>query len=257
MNYDPTHLKRLWDFFGPYPCMEIIVYNSRFNSNRRLEKTESNYKITHAGWFDQLSAIESVCRRLSGVSAYLTINPVNPDLMSRCKNDLIRVKSNDDHIPPATHCSDILYFQHILIDIDYERAKGTSSSSAELESTIDIRDRILAENPIIHQSSIWGISGNGSYILTSLSTPLPNTDRNKQRISEFLKSLAVRYGEKGKAKVHIDDQVYFPSVHIGIPGTMKCKGSHTDERPHRVITVDGGFYGHKCMASGVNSGARP
>jgi hypothetical protein len=60
----------------------------------------------------------------------------------------------------------------------------------------------------------------------------------KTRVKRFLAQLAECYGKKGRDAVHVDVNPCFTNVHIGLPGTMKRKGSDTDVRPHRMIMID-------------------
>jgi len=240
--FDEEHFNKFLNFvFDPSACMEFISWNSYLDprTNRIIPST---IKLVNGGWFDKSTRIRDYARRLHGISGYLTINPVNRDFLARAANTLIRLGKGD-----ATKKENILLIRYLFIDIDVERNVGKntkiSSTESELAEAISLRDKILSENQILQNNSIWGCSGNGAYILVKLNDGkgIPNTPENEQLVRDTLRRLAEKYGRQGRDKVHIDTSTpASPSAHIGIPGTMKCKGSNTPERPYRLITVDGG-----------------
>jgi len=89
------------------------------------------------------------------------------------------------------------------------------------------------------RSAVWGRSGNGAYVLVR-SLDYPNDAEHVQLIKSTLDMLAERYGRKGRDDAFVDTGPGHPCAHVGIPGTLKCKGVSTPDRPHRMVTVDGG-----------------
>ena len=127
-----THALRLW--FQAGDVFEVRV----------LDAVSADYRREHieSGYFDyeHISAVpEALKRLLSFRGVYVTVNPVNPDLLARAVNRLRPAGRN-----PTTADTDIVRRRWLLIDCDPRRASGVSSSNAEHESALakarEIRD---------------------------------------------------------------------------------------------------------------------
>src|SRR5205823_5969365 len=99
--FDPEMAKA---FFGaihaPGTCVELRVLEADWNRGGFIVHAEQFAK-TLAGWYDREDAFLSDLHRLHGVSAYITANPVSPDLLARSHNKLAKAKSttSDANIP--------------------------------------------------------------------------------------------------------------------------------------------------------------
>jgi hypothetical protein len=239
-NFLEDHFKRFTDFaFDPSAgCVELAFWGATYTRDR-TRIVPFHIPTCYSGWFDSVAHLRAYARMAQGVSAYVTINPVNPEKMAQARNKVIRISRGE-----GTDASSILFLKRILIDIDCERPPNMggkcSATQGELEGCLELRNVILEKRPEIAANSIWGCSGNGGYILVDI-TELPNTRPNVDTVKKFLLSLAEDFGRKGRDAVHVDVAPHSPNSHIGLPGTMKCKGENTETRPHRLITVDGGF----------------
>jgi hypothetical protein len=211
--------------------VEFICYGGHADRNGYI--VPSTHGQTVSGWFDDHNRLGSCARRLRGVSGYVTVNPVTPELLAVCPNKVSQVRKGE-----ATNKDHIVYSRNLLIDIDVGRVSSrVSSTDAELRLALDVRDRILDTYPAIRDHAVWGCSGNGGYIL------IRRPDRRKPALAvredqSFLRRLADKFGKKKRDKVYIGTNTFLPNIHMGLPGTLKCKGLPGDERPHRPVTVD-------------------
>lgn len=223
-------LKFIWD--PEIGCHEFVCWKATISKAGMIEKTEK-FPRTLGGWFIKQSALKFEVERLKGCNGYLGLNPVSHDLLARSKNEITTIKKGS-----GTKEENIVTFRHFLIDIDVKRpVDGISATDEELSKTIVIRDNILNDYPTILDNSIWGCSGNGAYIVVKMHDMKIRS--GKDYVKSTLRFLADRYGKKSNSLAYIDTNTYSPTFHLGIPGTYKCKGSSTEERPHRLITVDG------------------
>jgi hypothetical protein len=180
------------------------------------------------GWFSSAKLLALSARSLSGVSGYVTFNLINIDKLSQVGDKVDRIGKGE-----GTKEADVINTLFFLIDIDVERGNELISSTAgELEGCIEVRNKIFEDHPELSVGSISGISGNGCYILVHAP------GLAKKEVKHFLHYLADRYGRKGSSAVHVDPNPCFSNAHLGLPGTKKHKGTSTESRSHRLITID-------------------
>ena len=183
---------------------------------------------TLAGWFDNDQRLIEEARRLRRVSGYVTINPVRSDLLARSDNRLSRSRH-------ATRDDDILCLRWLYLDIDPIRPADISSTDVELLTAIKRRDAILGDHPELAACGAWGCSGNGAWILVRLAD-YPNDAHHAALLVEALATLDRQYSDN---IVRIDTATANPARLIGLPGTLKVKGSDRPDRPWRRVTLDG------------------
>jgi hypothetical protein len=229
--FNNEHFQKFADFLFDGGVVEFICYGGHADHNGYI--VPSTHGLTVSGWFDDAGQLRDRARRLRGVSGYVTINPVAPELLGVCPNRVTRVKKGE-----ATNKDQISYSRNVLIDIDVGRVSPkVSSTEAELEAALDLRDRLLDAYPRLLDHSVFGCSGNGGYILVR-RPDLRNPDLAAREDKAFLNRLAEKFGKKQRDKVYINTNTFLQNTHTGLPGTLKCKGLHSAERPHRPITVD-------------------
>ena len=213
-------------------CTELRVLRAAFDRLGRVCRGEDSGGGfgggTLAGWFDDNERLIKEARRLSGVSGYVTINPVRSDLLARADNRLTRARH-------TTRDADILCLRWLYLDIDPLRPAEISSTEAELALAIARRDAILGDHPEIAASSAWGCSGNGTWILVRLPD-YPNDPAHSALLARALACFDQKYSDNS---VRVDTATANPSRLIGLPGTLKAKGSNRPERPWRRVTLDG------------------
>jgi hypothetical protein len=203
---------------------------------------------TYAGWYEDLDRLIADSRRLRGVSAYVTINPVRPDLLARSDHALMRSRT-------TTRDADIACLRWLFLDIDPVRAADISSTDSELAAAIQRRNAILKTHPDLAISSMWGRSGNGAWILARLPD-YPNDDPHRRLIAAATRTIAERFSD---SQVVIDSSTTNPARLIGLPGTIKTKGSNRPERPWRLVTLDGvgrSIEGSSCLDAPILPEAR-
>lgn len=216
----------------PAHCSELRIFKANFDSGGCII-SPLKYRRTVGGWYDDPKKLVGTLNIVKGVSAYITVNPVDARLLGRSRNHA-KILEKDG----GTHDEDIKCYRWLYIDIDCERPAGVSSTNEELQNCILLRDKILASEPDFKQNSLYGVSGNGCWILLRLDD-WPNNDERKQWIVAKLGTLAAKYGLAGRDKTFIDTKTFNPSRVMCIPGTLKTKGEPTPETPWRYVTLDG------------------
>ena len=213
-----THALRLW--FQAGDVFEVRV----------LDAVSADYRREHieSGYFDyeHISAVpEALKRLLSFRGVYVTVNPVNPDLLARAVNRLRPAGRN-----PTTADTDIVRRRWLLIDCDPRRASGVSSSNAEHESALakarEIRDGLSSlgwPKPVLTDS------GNGAQLMYRIDLPANDGELVRRVIGEIAKA--------SSEQVAIDTSVHNPARIWRLPGTMNCKGDSIPERPHRMARI--------------------
>lgn len=213
-----THALRLW--FQAGDVFEVRV----------LDAVSADYRREHieSGYFDyeHISAVpEALKRLLSFRGVYVTVNPVNPDLLARAVNRLRPAGRN-----PTTADTDIVRRRWLLIDCDPRRASGVSSSNSEHESALakarEIRDGLSSlgwPDPIMTDS------GNGAQLMYRIDLPADDGELVRRVIGEIAKA--------SSEQVAIDTSVHNPARIWRLPGTMNCKGDSIPERPHRMARI--------------------
>lgn len=213
-----THALRLW--FQAGDVFEVRV----------LDAVSADYRREHieSGYFDyeHISTVpEALKRLLSFRGVYVTVNPVNPDLLARAVNRLRPAGRN-----PTTADTDIVRRRWLLIDCDPRRASGVSSSNSEHESALakarEIRDGLSSlgwADPIMTDS------GNGAQLMYRIDLPVDDAELVRRVIGEIAKA--------SSEQVAIDTSVHNPARIWRLPGTMNCKGDSIPERPHRMARI--------------------
>ena len=213
-----THALRLW--FQAGDVFEVRV----------LDAVSADYRREHieSGYFDyeHISAVpEALKRLLSFRGVYVTVNPVNPDLLARAVNRLRPAGRN-----PTTADTDIVRRRWLLIDCDPRRASGVSSSNSEhdfaLAKAREIRDGLSSlgwADPIMTDS------GNGAQLMYRIDLPADDGELVRRVIGEIAKA--------SSEQVAIDTSVHNPARIWRLPGTMNCKGDSIPERPHRMARI--------------------
>ncbi len=189
----------------------------------RIPKTKMG---TISGYFNDTAAASVLIARenTKHQSIYMTVNPVNPDLLARAENKLVTgsfLTSSD---------KDIIRRRWFLLDLDPVRPVGISSSAGELKLTQDkAKDVIEWLTSIGWPEPIVANSGNGTHIMYRVDEPNDNATRIDFEYA--LKMLAAIFSDD---TVKVDITVFNASRVWKIYGTASMKGSSTKDRPHRV-----------------------
>ncbi len=199
--------------------VEIRVLNGTTPEDRR--------PTTYCGFFNNHN---SVIERLATLSAYggvyVTLNPVNPALLSRASNRLKRTDRGD-----CASDRDIPHRSRLLIDLDAVRPSGISSTDEEHEAALVKGREIIT----YLESRGWPApafvdSGNGAHLVYVID--LPSDDGGL--VQRCLEVLASRFNDD---HVHVDQSVFNPARIVKLPGTWAFKGDNTEERPWRLAVI--------------------
>jgi hypothetical protein len=236
-RHDPATARRFLEILAlpAAGCVELRVLKAACDRRGQVVRGDALGPgfggSTLAGWYDDLERLVAQSRRLRGVSGYVTINPVRAELLARSDNRLARVRH--------TTCDvDIACLRWLYLDIDPVRPADISSTDAELAAALARRDAVLADHPELAASALWGCSGNGGWVLVRLPD-YPNDPPHRALVAEAVGSIAHDYSD---AAVKVDTATVNPARLIGLPGTLKAKGSDRPERPWRMVTLDGVGY---------------
>jgi RecA/RadA recombinase len=155
---------------------------------------------------------------------YITLNYIDKDCYSRKQHDCF-VKN----ATPTTSDADVFGYQYLMIDLDPERTKGTSSSAVELESARSTARTIFKymkatgwNDPIIAES------GNGVHLLYRVGF---EKDGRTDIVKDCLAALDVMFSNDA---VKVDTTTFNPARICKLYGTMAQKGADTQIRPHRM-----------------------
>lgn len=185
---------------------------------------------TCSGYFNNM---ETLIKTVAGYNGrvpgiYITLNPVNPQLLARANNRVQR------YAKWTTSDTDILERRWLGIDVDPLRPAGIASTDAEHELALtkikEIRDylRVRLGWPV----PILGDSGNGGHLLSRID--LPNDNESRDLIKRCLESLDFMFSDE---KVKVDTGVFNASRVWKLYGTLSCKGDNMPDRPHRLARI--------------------
>lgn len=210
--------------------LKLVTEPGQVVELRALGVSVSGYSTlrTVVGFFDSIDALAAEAVKLipSAKGIYFTINPVAPELLARCANQVQLASSGS-----CASAQNIVCRRLLLVDLDPVRPSDISSTDAEHEAAIAKARSIKAElqdkgwpDPIITDS------GNGTHLLFRVDLPCDDGDL----IKRTLKALAFWFNDEA---VVIDEAVCDPSRLCKLPGTLARKGDSTSERPHRRAKI--------------------
>jgi hypothetical protein len=191
-------------------------------------KQPGGRRATESGYFNSVEPLVASAARIDRQGAkavYLTLNPVDPRLLSR-RNNRSEVIWNKT---PTTSDQEIIRRHLLLIDCDPVRPADISSTDQEhikalaRANTIEayLRDEGWPE-------AVKADSGNGMHLAYRID--LPNDAPSAALIKRVLAALDSRFSDEA---VGIDQTVFNASRIVKLWGTWARKGDSTVERPHR------------------------
>ncbi len=182
------------------------------------------YTATMGGYYNDPAKLTHDTATITAPGVYLTLNPVNPALLARCKNRC-------DKSTASTTDKDIIGRRWLFLDIDPERPSGICATDAEKAEARAVADAVAEHlkcagwpDPMVVDS------GSGTYLLFRIEEPADDGGT----VVKCLKALAYTFDTDA---AHIDTTVHNPSRIVRVPGTMNRKGDSTDDRPHRRCRV--------------------
>ncbi|GAB7015452.1 hypothetical protein [Methanogenium cariaci] len=188
----------------------------------------------HSGYFTdhdlmaERAAAMDAFRDITGV--YVTLNEVNPALLSRRAN---RVKQRLSRSDATTADADIIRRRWLPIDFDPVRPSGVSATDAEHAAALERAERVAAwltgrgfPEPVLADS------GNGAHLLYAID--LPNDGEATRLVKACLSVLDALFSD---ATVHCDTANFNAGRIWKLYGTTARKGDSTPERPHRKARI--------------------
>jgi putative DNA primase/helicase len=184
----------------------------------------NRYGHTASGYFDSPASLAQVAAKWDDrANLYVTLNPVNPALLSRAASRIAEKAES------TTSDADIVRRRWLFIDIDPVRPAGISSTEAERQAAREVLDQVVSFlSGMGWPEGITAMSGNGWYLLYPID--LPNDALSLELVRGVLNGLAARFNTE---TVHIDTTVCNAARIAGLIGSRKVKGDSLPERPHR------------------------
>lgn len=185
-------------------------------------------KRTDAGYFDaeHWTELAEHAERLStsGAAVYVTLNPVDPQLLSRYSNRIEAFATSTSTDKQATRR------RWLLIDLDAVRPSGTSATDVQLAAAKDKARAVYKHLAGIGwPAPVVGESGNGYHLLYAID--LPNNDDATALVKAVLVALA---GQFDDAQIKVDQSVFNAARIVKLYGTVANKGDHTAAAPWRL-----------------------
>lgn len=208
-------LATLKALFDPADVVEL-----RALSTKGPKRTDSGY-FDADHWADL--ADSAVCLSESGDAVYITLNPVDPQLLGRSLN---RIKP---FAKSTTSDKDVTRRRWLMIDLDPVRPSDTSATDTQLEAAADkareIRSYLLG---IDWPEPVAALSGNGYHLLYAID--LPNDLASTALVKGVLQALALRFDDE---QTKVDQSVFNAARICKLYGTVANKGDHTAATPWR------------------------
>jgi len=189
---------------------------------------------TASGYFNDseklASAVQILENRGEYAGIYVTLNPVNPDLLARRANRLETKLSRSDS---TTGDADIISRRWLPIDIDPVRPSGVSSSDSEHEAAIEKAEDIARYlTGIGWPQPVIADSGNGAHLLFRID--LQNDDTARDQVKGVLDTLHLLFSD---SVCQVDRAVFNAGRIWKLYGTTSRKGDNIADRPHRPARI--------------------
>jgi hypothetical protein len=182
--------------------------------------------FTVSGYFDYNHLDELAKAAIEGTTkaegCYFTINPVNPDLLARAANRVIKKPKH------TTTDDDVVRRVGMVFDTDPKRAAGVSATNDE---------KALARERIDHlvdhltqrgwPAPILIDSGNGYHARYKID--LANNEGSLALVTAVLKTASAKFSDD---RVTIHTSLSNAARIIKLPGTVARKGDDIPSRPH-------------------------
>ncbi len=185
---------------------------------------------THSGYFNDFDvlvrSVEPLDADTSVHGIYITLNEVNPALLSRRSN---RIKTRLGKKDSTTSDADILRRRWLPIDIDPLRPSGVSSTDEEHTLALAKAEEVACwVAGLGFPEPIRADSGNGAHLLYRID--LPNDEAATVLVKSCLATLDALFSDERLSA----DTANFNAARIWkLYGTVSRKGDNTPEHPHR------------------------
>ncbi len=185
---------------------------------------------THSGYFTDYAALAQFAGALDADPAvhgtYVTLNRVNPSLLSRRAN---RIKMRLARTDTTTSDAEITRRRWFPVDIDPVRPSGVSSSDSEHEAAFAMAERVaLWLGNLGFPEPVRADSGNGAHLLYRID--LPNDAASLAMVKRGLAVLDAIFSDESAT---VDKANSNAGRIWKLYGTIARKGDNTAELPHR------------------------
>jgi hypothetical protein len=205
--------------FGDCDTLELVAFGGR-------QKIQVAYARSLECQLRLLSEAETQ-PELKGTYSYF--NLIHEGLYARIGENRWR--------PGAPHASDneVTELRGVYCDFDVDRPRDISSTDSEKASAREVaaacRDYLTSA---LGTDACFGLgdSGNG-YSLFVAVEPIKPTKDTTAKVKRFLSAMATKFARPG---IVIDVSVCNPARLCPAFGTLKRKGVHCPERPHRLTS---------------------
>jgi len=187
-------------------------------------------QYTHSGYFSDPAALVRAVEPLDTDSSvhgiYVTLNEVNPALLSRRAN---RIKMRLGKKDSTTSDADILRRCWLPIDIDPLRPSGVSSTDEEHGLALAKADEVARWIAGLgFPDPVRADSGNGAHLLYRID--LSNDEAATGLVKSCLATLDTLFSDE---RVNVDTANFNAARIWKLYGTISRKGDNTPERPYR------------------------
>jgi hypothetical protein len=206
-------------------ALEVLFMTGDVIELRALTKGR---KHTVAGYFDSENwdslAEHAALLSSQGAAVYITLNPVDPQLLNRYSN---RVEANAS---ATTNDKQVVRRRWLLIDLDPVRPTGTSATNAQLDAAkVKAREIHRFLVGLGWPAPLTALSGNGYHLLCAIDLP------NDAASSVIVKTVLIALGERfDDAHTKVDRSVFNAARICKLYGTVANKGDHTATAPWRL-----------------------
>ncbi len=178
---------------------------------------------------DHQHELASVAAELNkaGAAVYITMNSIDPQLLSRYHNRL------QENAKSTATDANITHRRWLLVDIDPIRPKDTPATDEQFNQAVEKAREIYKHlvnlgwpEPVVAES------GNGMHLLYRID--LPNDDKSRDLLKGVLNRLAERFDNKA---VTVDRTVFNAGRIMKLYGTVATKGDHTALAPWRLSKI--------------------
>ena len=188
----------------------------------------------YSGYFTDADTLLNAISRMpeKDCNVYITLNTLNNACYSRTQKDKF-----EKNVKNSTSDNDVQGYDWLMIDLDPKRPSGTSSSDEEIQYAKDTGNKIYNALKILgFEKPVFAYSGNGVHLLYKIH--LANTDEMRQLVKKCLDVLHLMFSDE---KVDVDPKNFNPARITKCYGFLSQKGSNTEERPHRLSFILGGY----------------
>ena len=211
---------------------EIRKFFDILKDNRKLTEVRIlDRRKTFSGYFTSVDTMLEQLKRYDNFNIYFTLNAINPACASRSQSNIIQESPSS-----TTSDNDIIQRDWVLIDIDPKRPSDTNATDAEKKLALEVGRNVYRYlESIGFPKAVVADSGNGYHLL--YKTELPNNERTKLLIKDFLQSLSTLFDTE---EVSIDTSVFNAGRICKLYGTSSRKGIDSFERPQRescIVTI--------------------